>query len=479
MTNDPAATADFPERPVHRRRLLAVLLVPLFMALIAVSVINVALTAIGHSLGATSEGLQWVISGYALSFGIMLVPAGRLGDATGRRRILVIGVAVFTLGSLLSGLAPDTRVLNAARILQGLGSGLLNPQTVALIQQHFRGQARAKAFALLGTTVAVATAIGPVIGGLLIQVLGEDVGWRWMFFMNVPIGIVAIIAALLWIPDDKARGRRPDLDPVGTVLLTLAILALMLPFLERGVNPLIWLCIPAGLLLLALWWGWEHRYKRSGRPPMVDPEIFSSAAFRNGIIIVSVYFLGATSIWIIIPLFLQMHLERTAFEASLLGLPSSIAAAFSSQIAGRYVLTLGRRMVIYGFLVAFTGLLVVALMAGFVESGVIPFWVLAAPLTLMGVSQGMTISPNQTLTLNAVDPRYGGVAGGVLQLGQRLGAAIGTALIPGIIFALTESGTSWLEAFIMALVLIMALTLAALLVSVRDRAREKASPGAR
>lgn len=479
VTDDPAATADFPERPVHRRRLLVVLLVPLFMALIAVSVINVALTAIGHSLDATSEGLQWVISGYALSFGVLLVPAGRLGDATGRRRILIVGVSIFTLGSLLSGLAPSVEVLNAARVLQGIGSGLLNPQTVALIQQHFRGQARAKAFALLGTTVAVATAIGPVIGGLLIQVLGEDVGWRWMFFMNVPIGVIAVVGALLWIPDDRVRGRRVDLDPVGTVLLTLAILGVMLPFLERGVNPLIWLCIPAGLLVLALWWSWEHRYKRAGRPPMVDPEIFSGAAFRNGIIIVSVYFLGATSVWIIVPLFLQMHLHHTAFEASLLGLPSSIAAAFSSQIAGRYVLTLGRRMVIYGFLVSFTGLLGVALLVGFVESGVVPFWVLAAPLTLMGVSQGMTISPNQTLTLNSVDPRYGGVAGGVLQLGQRLGAAVGTALIPGIIFSLTESGTAWQEAFIIALVVIMALTLAALLVSVRDRARERATPGNR
>src|SRR5690606_24523871 len=128
--------------------------------------------------------------------------------------------------------------------------------------------------------------------------------------------------------------------------------------------------------------------------------------------------------------------------ASLLGLPSSIAAAFSSQIAGRHVLTLGRRMVIYGFMVAFAGLLGVALLVGFVEAGVVPFWILAVPLTLMGVSQGMTISPNQTLTLNAVDPRFGGVAGGVLQLGQRLGAAVGTALIPGVIFSLTESGTA-------------------------------------
>ena len=161
-----------------------------------------------------------------------------------------------------------------------------------------------------------------------------------------------------------------------------------------------------------------------------------------------------------------------------MGLPSSIAAAFSSQIAGRYVLTLGRRMVIIGFGVAFLGLLGTGILAGFVENGMIAFWWLAAPLMLMGLSQGMTISPNQTLTLNSVDPRFGGVAGGILQLGQRTGAAIGTAMIPGIIFSLTEGGHAWFEAFIIAIAIIMALTLAAMGVSFADRAREKLGKGA-
>ncbi|MGP9538142.1 MFS transporter [Brachybacterium sp. AOP43-C2-M15] len=475
MIPDPSALSP----PVRRKPLLAVLLAPLFMALIAVSVINVGLTAIGEGLEADTGSLQWVISGYALAFGVLLVPAGRAGDATGRRRMFVIGVGIFTLGSLLSGFAPTVETLNLARILQGIGSGLLNPQTVALIQQHFRGQDRARAFALLATTVAVATAVGPVIGGALIQILGTDWGWRWMFLMNAPIGVIAIIGALRFIPDDRVRGRgRPDLDPVGTVLLCAAILGIMLPFLERGMSSLIWLTFPAGLVVLGLWWRWEQRYKRRERTPMVDTAIFSNRAFRNGILIVSVYFLGATSVWIIVPLYLQMHLDHTAFEASLMGVPSSIAAAVSSQISGRYVLTFGRRMVIVGFAVAFAGLAGTALLTVFVDSGAIAFWWLAAPLMLMGLSQGMTISPNQTLTLNSVDPRFGGVAGGILQLGQRTGAAIGTAMIPGIIFSLTEGGHAWLEAFIIALTLIMVLTLAAMGVSFADRAREKAGKGA-
>lgn len=462
--------------PIRRKPLLAVLLMPLFMALIAVSVINVALPAIESSLHAGSEALQWVLSGYALSFGLLLVPAGRLGDATGRRRILIIGIAFFTIGSLLAGLAPSILVLNLARLLQGIGSGLLNPQTVGLIQQHFRGQSRARAFAALGTTVAVATALGPVIGGLLIQILGPGTGWRWMFYMNIPIGILAIFGALKYVPDDRVRRTgRADLDPVGAGLLAVAILLVMMPFLERGAGALLWMCIPAGLLVLGGWWAWEERYKARKRAPMVDPAILTNQAFRNGMAIVAIYFLGATSIWIVVPLYLQLHLGHSAFQASLMGLPSSIAAAFASQIAGRYVLRFGRRLVIAGFVVAIIGLIGTVLASLPVESRTAPFWIMSIPLTLIGVSQGMTISPNQTLTLNSVDPRYGGVAGGILQLGQRIGAAIGTAMIPGILFGLTEGGTQWNEAFIIVMAIIVALAVAALGLSVIDRQREKAT----
>lgn len=450
------------------------------MALVAVSIINVALTPIGHSLGASSQGLQWVLSGYALAFAVLLVPAGRAGDATGRRRMFVAGIAVFTAGSLLAGFAPDVNVLNWARILQGLGSGLLNPQAIGLIQAHFRGQARARAFAMFGTTVAVATAIGPVLGGLLIQLLGEDTGWRWMFFLNVPLGILAIVLAFLWVPDDRKRaekGTRVDLDPVGTLLLAAAILLVMLPFLLRSETVLMWLCLPAGLLLILGWVAWENRYRRKGRPPMVDPDIFRNAPFRNGIIIVTVYFLGSTSIWVVVPLYLQMHLGHTPFEASVIGLPSSVAAMITSQIGGRYVLRLGRRLVIAGFITAIAALALVALLAGPVESGAASYWILAFPLMFIGASQGLTISPNQTLTLAAVDPRFGGVAGGIMSLGQRIGAAVGTALIPGILFSLTESGTPWLEAFVISLTVIMAFASVALAVCFVDRSREKAAGG--
>lgn len=507
-------------------RVLLSLMVPLFMALVAISVINVALPVIGGSLQADSSGLQWVVSGYALAFGLLLVPSGRLGDATGRKRLFLGGIAVFVLGGLLAGFAQSIEMLNLARVVQGVGSGMLNPQTFGLIQKYFRGEGRARAFATMATTVSVATASGPLIGGLLIEAFGEDVGWRAMFLLNVPLGVLALVLGQLWLPDDRrlppagdespdvggskaragelarrerdrgrddddtraaaaaagaagaasaapvARRRRLDLDPVGILLLGLAVLSVMLPFLGRDLPPVMWTLVPLGLVLLGVFAWWEKRYQRIGRPPLVNPDIFRDAGFRNGMIIVSVYFIGGTSLWIVMPLFLQTHLGYAPLDSALISLPASICAAVSAQVAGRFVLRLGRRMVIAGFCGTITGLLLFILLAGYVDSGTLPYLVFMIPATVMGLAQGMTISPNQTLTLRAVDSAYGGVAGSIISLGQRMGTAVGTAIVPGVLFGIVAARGDWLLAFRASIALIALLAAGALVVSILDRRRE-------
>ncbi|EYT65246.1 arabinose ABC transporter permease [Dietzia sp. UCD-THP] len=511
MTDHPVTPAAEP--PVSAARVLTTLMVPLFMALLALSVINVALPVIGPALEAGSTGLQWVVSGYALSFGLLLVPSGRLGDATGRKRIFLAGVAVFTAGAVIAGLAQSIEMLNAARVVQGIGSGMLNPQTFGLIQKYFRGAARARAFATMATTVSVATASGPLVGGLLIEALGDDLGWRAMFFVNVPLGVIALVLGQRWLPDDRAlpwtdrdghdvggsraragtlayleddddtvvpapaapptRPRRLDVDPVGIVLLGAAVLSVMLPFLNRGANPAMWALVPLGVALLGAFAWWERRYERIGRPPLVNPEIFRDPAFRNGMIIVSIYFMGGTSLWIVMPMYLQFHLGYAPIDSALVSLPASICAAVSAQVAGRFVLMLGRRLVIVGFCLTLTALATFILLAGLVESGAVGYLIFMAPAALMGTAQGMTISPNQTLTVRAVDPAYGGVAGSIISLGQRMGTAIGTAVVPGVLFWIVESQDDWLLAFRAALGLIAALAAGALAFSIVDRRREK------
>jgi len=517
---------DADARPVSSSRVLFTLMVPLFMALLALSVINVALPVIGVALDSDSRGLQWVVSGYALAFGLLLVPSGRLGDATGRKRLFLAGVAVFVGGAVLAGVAQSIEMLNAARLIQGLGSGMLNPQTFGLIQKYFTKEARARAFATMATTVSIATASGPLVGGLLIEWLGDDLGWRAMFLVNVPLGVLALVLGSRWLPDDRrlpsgdegpdvggsaaraatlarvesrgpdddeaarasrvaaaanaalprpvptGRRARLDLDPVGIVVLGAAVLSLMLPFLTRGGDPRLWALIPVGLALMGAFVWWERRYERLGRPPLVNPEIFRDPAFRNGMTIVSVYFVGATSLWIVMPMYLQFHLGYAPVDSAMVSLPASICAAISAQVAGRFVLRLGRRMVIGGFCLTLTALTTFILLAGLVDDGTVGYLVFMAPAALLGMAQGMTISPNQTLTLRAVDPAYGGVAGSIISLGQRMGTAVGTAIVPGVLFWIVESQDDWLLAFRVALGLIAVLAAAALAVSIVDRRRE-------
>lgn len=469
-----------PQPAISSKKLLSALLIPLFMALLAVSVVNVALTPIGNSLGASSSQTQWVVSGYALAFGVPLVAAGRFGDATGRRRMFILGITTFTVGSLISGLAPNVEVLISARVLQGLGSGFLNPQTTGIIQSNFSGQARARAYGMFGTVVALAVIVGPVMGGFLIQLFGESLGWRMMFLVNVPIGLLGIFFGLKWLPNDRHKAeinparKHMDLDPVGMITLAVATLAILFPFVQRSQNLLIWALLPAGILLLVFFVVWESRYKKAGRPPMVDMDLIKEPAFRNGILIVTLYFLGNTSVWLIVPVYLQSHMHQSALVAASIGIPSSILSAFAAPWAGKRVLGAGRRMVMAGFICSMLSIAGAMAMIGPVESGAVPVWALAIPLLLLGAGGGLVISPNQTLTLKSVPTNISGVAGGILSLGQRMGTAIGTALIPSIMYGMVAAGYHWNIGFAAAFGGILVLLAAGLSVTFLDRRREVA-----
>jgi EmrB/QacA subfamily drug resistance transporter len=443
-----------------QRRILAVALVPLFMSLLSVSIVNVVLPSIELSIGAGPSGLQWVLAGYTLAFGVMLVPAGRAGDLFGRARLFVLGVGLFGLASLVAGLAPDVMVLNIARLFMGFGSGLLNPQTVGFIQQYFQGEQRGRAFGLFGSVVGISVAIGPVLGGALIALLGPEWGWRSSFLINVPIAALAIGTAVRWLPESAwqalpealesgAHRKRPDLDPVGIVLLAAATLAIMLPFLQASAGSWIWALLPLGIVLLIAWLGWESRYKRSGRFPMVDLELFRLRSFANGSLLIGLYFTGMTSVWVVIAIFLQTGLGYTALQAGFVGLPSAICSAVSAAIAGRYVVGVGRKLVLWGISVLLLGLaasVAVILLHEAIGSSI---WWLLLTLSFVGLGQGSVVSPNQTLTLRRVPMQYAGAAGGILQTGQRIGTAIGIAVITALFFS-AQAAYGWTAAAVIA-----------------------------
>lgn len=480
------------DRVFHRLKILVVLLLPLAMSLMAVSSVNVALNTIEAGLGATSSDLQWILSGYALAFGITLIPGGRAGDVLGRGSFFVLGLTVFVLASLACGLAPTPAFLNVARLVQGIGAGLFNPQIIGMIQQYYTGAGRARAFALFGLTISVSVAVGPILAGSIINAVGPDWGWRWAFLANIPLGVLGIVLALAWFPFGKERRllaarraaraggpvppdaapARVDLDPVGSVLVAAAVLSVMYPFMEHD-NPLIWGLLVVAVLLVWAWVGWERRYRAAGRDPMVDVELFSFRSFSNGTLIAGVMFMGVTSTFVVVALFLQSALQVSPLAVGLIGLPNAIASAWASVWSGRHVMTNGRRIVVGALGTMAAGALLSIGAVWLIVRLDVSFWILAAPLTLIGLGMGAMGSANQTLSLEDVPPAYGGTAGGVKQTVERVGTAIGNAMITGIFFA-AHALQGWPTAFAVAFGAIAAFLLAAMALAIRDERYHRA-----
>ena len=476
----PARDTNAPEH----QRLLPTLLIPAFVTLLAVSSVNVILPAVSQDLSAGTAGLQLVVSGYSLVFGVVLVPAGRAGDVMGRGRIFVIGMILFGVGSLASGLAPDVVTLNLARVVMGVGSGLLNPQVAGMIQQYYSGESRGRAFGLFGAVIGVSVAVGPVLSGGLIGWLGDDWGWRASFLINVPLVLLGVWAAHRYLPDSawhrqdggSGAGRdRVDLDPVGMVLLAAGTLLIMIPFMEASAGAWVWGLEAAGIGIVSAWVVWERRYRARGGAPMVDLSLLAIPSFAYGSLAIAVYFLGYTSVWIIVAQYVQAGLGSTALVSGAVGFPAALAGSVAAAVAGRRVIRVGRVMVLGGMAAGMAGLLAsVGIIHMHARAGWSPWW-LTLTLLLLGVGQGLVVSPNQTLSLVDVPLEYAGAAGGILQTGERIGTSIGIAAITGLTFRVSHS-SGWdvaAQAGLLAVVAAIAVSAAIAAVDLRLAARRR------
>jgi EmrB/QacA subfamily drug resistance transporter len=468
----PIPDDDNYEPDPRRWRALAVVLVAGFMVLLDVSIVNVALPSIATGLHAGDSALQWIVSGYALSFGLVLVAGGRVGDARGRRPTLVLGLAVFTLASAACGAASSPLMLVVARLVQGLGGGLVTPQNSGLIQGLFRGEERGRAFGLFGSVVGVSTAIGPLIGGVLIQLAGVSHGWRWIFLVNVPIGILGIVLAYRTVPHRKReKGERTDYDPVAAVLLGVATVLVLLPFVESRAwtGGLKWtLLVPAALLGYAFV-RWERTYRARGHEPMVDLGLFRRRSYTYGTLLGMAYFAGFTGVFFVYSQFLQDGFGYSALMAGLASMPWAIGAALSSVLAGRVVFRFGRALVATGLALVTLGLLASYVLIGLVHSDAVG-WALAAPFFVAGIGNGIVITPNQSLTLSEVPPRQGGAAGGVLQTGQRIGSAAGIAATGSLFYSLLPDFPSAARAGFLVIVGLLGV---ALLIAIVDMINDR------
>lgn len=445
MTSRDTIEVEGTDRVFRRSRIMFVMLVPLAMALMAISSVNVALPVIETALDASSAQIQWVISGYALAFGVVLVPGGRMGDVLGRGTMFVVGVAIFALGSLGAGLAPNPDVLNLSRVVMGVGAGLNSPQITGMIQQYYQGQERARAFALFGMVISASVAAGPLLTGTIIQIFGPELGWRVSFLVIVLAGVLSVWSALAWLPFSQERERAAlraagvgerapvDLDPVGAVLLVVAVLCVMLPFMLKTWWG--WFLIPGAAVLLPAWVAWERSYLRRGHAPMVDLRLFQYRNFTRQVAISGTMFIGTTSVFVVLAFYLMGELGASALDAALITLPESILSGVFAMWAGRHALRRGRDLVILALAGFIVSVLLMIVTAWIIEITGVSYWWMIVPLTIMAFGHGAMGSANQTIAVVDIPASEGGVAGGVKQTAERVGNALGNAMITAIYFA--------------------------------------------
>ncbi|MFE1291022.1 MFS transporter [Streptomyces sp. NPDC058751] len=461
----------------QRWRALWVTLTAGFMSLLDVTIVAVALPSMQHALHASAPSIQWVVSGYALTFALVLVTAGRLGDAIGRRRIFLLALAAFVLCSAAAGAAPTITLLIVARLAQGMAAGCLAPQNSALVQQMFRGAERGRAFGLFGATVGISSAVGPVVGGLILMLADGPQGWRWIFYVNVPVGAVAFLLGVRLLPKVAPR-RRERLDLRGVLMLGCGVLALMLPLIlaESGGVRRLWWLFPAGLGLLVVFARWERRLTAAGGQPLLDPRLVTSTrGYAAGASIAALYFVGFGGVWLVFALYFQNGQGFSPLRSGLAVTPFAIGSAAAAVVAGRLVERLGRLLTVCGLAAVVLGLggavLVLCLVPG--DRAV---WCAAPALLVGGLGSGCVISPNVTMTLRDVPVRMAGAAGGALQTAQRLGGAVGTAALPGLFYVVLGTGRhEFRPALAIAVGSGIAAVLGALALAVHDWLRDHGS----
>jgi EmrB/QacA subfamily drug resistance transporter len=434
----PPATAG--QADPRRWLTLVILLLAGFMNLLDVSIVNIAIPSIQRDLHASYADVQWALAGYTLAYALVLITGGRLGDIFGRKRLFLIGVAGFTIMSALCGAATGPGMLIGCRVAQGAMGAIMVPQVLAVIQVIFPPHERIKALAGFGVTAGLGTVSGPLLGGLLIQHDLFGLGWRTIFLINVPVGVIAFAASAVLVRESKAASP-PRLDPVGVGLISAALLLLLYPLVQgRQLGWPAWtyvsmaLCLP---VLAAFVWYERIKGRRDGSP-LVPLGLFRDRAFSAGMAVAVTFFLGIASFGLVLTLFLQLGLGFNPLHAGLTFLPFSAGVLVSSGAAARLAPRFGRGVTMAGALIIAAG------MAGLIATvhhygAAVTTWDLVPGLVAAGLGVGAVIAPLADIVLAGVPHRDAGSASGVFNTGLQVGNSIGIALIGVIFFGMLGS----------------------------------------
>lgn len=405
-----------------------------FMTVLDFFIVNVALPSIQTELKATAGAVQFVIAGYGLAFAAGLVTGGRLGDIYGRRRMFSIGLALFTLASVLCGLAPDIRVLVGARILQGVSAAMLQPQVLAMLGTMYKGPQRATAFSAYGLSLGLGAVLGQLIGGALIEADIAGLGWRTCFLINLPVGAIVLLLTPKLIPS-FAPQRTARLDLVGMLLAAVASVAVILPLVEgrqQGWPAWSLVCLAAALPLFLLFVSSQKWIAKRGGDPLIAPALLAQRSFVLGLIITLVFYSGNASFYLVLALYLQQGMGLAPLAS---GFVFTLLAVgfFSTTMAGPRIATaLGQYSIAYGAALLAGAYVWLYASVAFAPIEQTVSWMVPG-LVAAGAGIGMVMAPLTSTVLAGVSPQYAGVGSGVLAMLMQAGNALGVALI-GILF---------------------------------------------
>lgn len=416
---------------------LLTVLVGTFLPMTDFFIVNVALPTIDRDLVAPAGMLQLVVAGYAIAYALLLVVGGRLGDALGRRRLFILGMAAFTVTSLACGLAPDAGALVAARALQGAASAMMLPQVLSTIQATRSGPGRARALGSYAATGGIAAVAGQLLGGLLVSADIGGLGWRPIFLVNVPVGIAGVAMAARFVPDTRSDDPAP-VDRRGTLLLGTAILALLIPLTEgRSLGWPAWtlaLLSVAPLAAVAFVRA-ERALEDRGGVPLVPITLLRIRSLRRGLLLAVPFFAGFSGFMFVVALTLQDHTGLSPLTAGAVLVPMAAGFLAASLSTASLMARFGRRVLTAGALIQATGLVaVIAELAAFwPHPGPLP---MAPGMLVLGIGQGLIMSPLFGVVLSEVPPRKAGAGSGVLATTQQSALALGVATVGSLYLVL-------------------------------------------
>ncbi|MEV0704222.1 MFS transporter [Saccharopolyspora sp. NPDC050389] len=421
-----------PVDPPGRREwfVLLVALTGTFLATFDLFVVNIAIPAVRADLRASDAAVELVVSGYAFAYAAGLVTGGRLGDRFGYRRVFVLGMAAFTVASLLCGLAATPGQLVAARLFQGLAAAAMVPQVLSLITVTFAAEHRGRATAWFGATSGLGALVGQIGGGLLLAASG--LGWRTIFLVNVPFGLVATALALRRLP--AGGGRRARLDPIGALAVSLTLALVLVPLAtgrDAGWPWWTWACLAAAVPIGFLTIRGQRTLLRRGGEPIINPELLRNRRYLLLLTASGLFQLYFGAFMFTLTLLVQNGLGSEPVGAALVFLPQGVLFTAASMLAGRFrrpVMPIGGGLVIAGLLV------LIGLLVG--TGGELPSWWLTVPLALLGLGNGFLLSPLIGAALAHVRADQAGSASGTLTTAQQFANSLGVTLIGTLFFAI-------------------------------------------